>query len=56
VLTNEAVPVRDRVRLGCALGAIVAGLLLYPHGFSTTPERDYEQVLRELVADILPTG
>jgi AcrR family transcriptional regulator len=56
MLADEQVPIGDRVRLVCALGAVVAGLLLYSNAFSATPVEEYEGILRQVVADLFPAA
>jgi AcrR family transcriptional regulator len=54
MLADDRLPMRDRVRMVCALGSIVGGLLVYSQAFSATPVEEYEGVLRAVVADLLP--
>jgi AcrR family transcriptional regulator len=54
VMSNDAIPIRDRVHMVGALGSIVGGLLVYTTTFSETPVDEYEALLREMVAELLP--
>jgi AcrR family transcriptional regulator len=54
-LSNEQMPLAERVRLVGALGSIVAGLLLYARSFPDVPVDEYAAVLRGMVADLLPS-
>jgi AcrR family transcriptional regulator len=54
VMTDEQIPIRDRIRMVGALGSIVGGLLVYTTSFSDIPVEEYEALLREMVADLLP--
>jgi AcrR family transcriptional regulator len=56
VIGDDRVPMVDRVRMVGALGSIIGGLLLYSGTFSATPVDEYEAVLRQIVADILPAS
>lgn len=55
-LKNDEIPLAGRVRLVGALGSIVAGLLIYVKSFSDVPVDEYAVILREMVADLLPSG
>ena len=53
-LSDDLIPLAERVRLAGAIGAIVAGLLIYAGSFSGIPVDEYAAVLRGMVADLLP--
>lgn len=52
VLANPAIPVRDRVRLSCALGAVMSGLVS-ADTFAEVPTDEYVDLLRQVVDDLL---
>jgi AcrR family transcriptional regulator len=56
VMGDEAIPIRDRIRMVGALGSIVGGLLVYTTSFNDTPVDEYASLLREMVADLLPSA
>jgi AcrR family transcriptional regulator len=53
VLADEAVPLRDRVRLACSLGAVMSGLFLAGKLFDETPSTTLGALLRDAVNDLL---
>lgn len=53
LLTDTSVPMRQRVRLACSIGAIMSGLVLAGDVFSDVRTADMSQLLREAVADLL---
>jgi len=53
VLTNQEIALRDRVRMACAFGAIVGGLVLVGNVFSDVPSSTLGALLREAVDDLL---
>jgi AcrR family transcriptional regulator len=59
ILGNPAIPARDRVRLGCALGALLSSLMAMSDLGDLSPET-FSGLLREAIADLLepprPTG
>jgi AcrR family transcriptional regulator len=55
VLGDERVPLADRVRMGCAVGAVFGGLLLFGKTFDDVPVDEYGRLLRGVVADLLPS-
>ncbi len=56
VLADQAVPVRDRVRLACSLGAVMSGLFLAGDLFADLPTADLGRHLRDAVEDLLSPG
>jgi AcrR family transcriptional regulator len=56
ILGNPAVPARDRIRLGCALGALLSILMSLNDLADLSPEV-YGDLLREAISDLLePRG
>jgi AcrR family transcriptional regulator len=53
VLADPDVPVRDRVRLACSLGAVMSGLFLAGDLFSDLPTATLGGLLRDAVKDLL---
>ena len=57
VLENNEIPVRDRVRIACALGAVMGGILFAGDVFADVPTDDMRAMLRGAVLDLLvPTS
>ena len=56
VLGDPAVPLRDRVRLACALGSVMTCLVLSGEVFEGVPTGTLGQLLREAVRDVLGQG
>ncbi len=52
-LTNQEIALRDRVRMSCAFGAILGGLVLVGNVFSDVPSPTLGGYLREAVDDLL---
>jgi hypothetical protein len=56
ILGNPAIPARDRIRLGCALGALLSVLMSLNDLADLSPEV-YGDLLREAITDLLePRG
>ena len=53
VLTDATFDVRDRVRIACALGAVIGGLLLSGDAFSAVPDAELGHLVRDVVHGIL---
>lgn len=53
LLADPAVPVRDRVRLACSMGAIMGGLMLAGDVLADVPSETLGDLLREAVRDLL---
>jgi AcrR family transcriptional regulator len=53
VLADPAVPLKDRVRMACSLGAVMGGLLLAGDVFADVPSAELGEMLREAVQDLL---
>jgi AcrR family transcriptional regulator len=53
VLADPKLPVRDRVRLACSLGAVMSGLFLAGDLFSDLSAADLGGLLRDAVEDLL---
>lgn len=52
ILANPAIPARDRVRLSCALGALLSSLMSVSELGDLGPEA-YGELLREAITDLL---
>ena len=56
ILGNPSIPARDRIRLGCALGALLSVLMSLNDLADLSPEV-YGDLLREAITDLLePRG
>jgi AcrR family transcriptional regulator len=55
ILADPAIPVRDRVRLSCALGALQSALLL-PGDLAELDPAIFGELLREAITDLLDPG
>jgi AcrR family transcriptional regulator len=53
VLVDSTIPLRSRVRMACALGAVVSGLLLAGETFANVPSDELAGILRDATADLL---
>jgi len=53
VLTNQSIAVSDRVRMACAFGAVMGGLIMAGDVFSDVPSDVLGDLLRETVNDVL---
>jgi AcrR family transcriptional regulator len=53
VLADKRVPLRDRVRLACSLGAVMSGLFLGGDLFDDAPSATLGEMLRDAVKDLL---
>ena len=53
VLRDPAVPLKDRVRMACSLGAVMSGLLLAGDIFADVPSATLAEMLRDAVRDLL---
>jgi AcrR family transcriptional regulator len=56
VLRDPAVPLKDRVRMACSLGAVMSGLLLAGDIFADVPSSTLAELLRGAVRDLLEPG
>ena len=52
ILANSAIPARDRVRLSCALGALLSSLMSLSDLGDLSPAT-YGDLLREAITDLL---
>ena len=52
-LTDPSVPLRDRVRMACSLGAVFGGLLMAGHAFDNVPSPELGSLIRDAVRDIV---
>lgn len=53
VLSDPAIPMRTRVRMACAFGAVVSGVVLAGDAFAAVPSDELGQLLRNAVSDLL---
>jgi len=53
VLADQRLPARLRVRMACAFGAVLGGLVLSGNVFSDLPSEDLADLLREAVSDLM---
>lgn len=52
-LTDPSVPLRDRVRMACSLGAVFGGLLMAGHAFDNIPSAELGSLVRDAVRDLV---
>lgn len=52
-LANKEIPLRDRVRVSCAFGATIVGLVMTGEAFSDVPNPELGALLRDVVHGIL---
>ena len=52
-LTDPSVPLRDRVRMACSLGAVFGGLLMAGHAFDNVPSAELGSLVRDAVCDLV---
>jgi AcrR family transcriptional regulator len=53
LLSDPKVPLRDRVRLVCALGAIMGGLVLSGDMLKDVPSKELADLMRDAIGDLL---
>lgn len=53
ILTDQRVPLRDRVRMAGALGILFAGTFLYAEQFSSATDEELREVLAEAIQEVL---
>jgi AcrR family transcriptional regulator len=53
LLTDETFAVGDRVRLACAFGAVIGGLLLSGDAFTSVPDQELGHMVRDVVHGVL---
>ena len=53
VLSDSRVPVRDRVRMAAAFGAVLGGIFMAGDAFSEVPSSELSEILRDAVGDLL---
>ncbi len=53
VLADPRLPLRDRVRMACSIGALFAGLFMSADAFGGTPDQELGDILRDAVHDVL---
>jgi AcrR family transcriptional regulator len=52
-LADPSLPLRDRVRLACSLGAVLGGLLMAGDAFDSVPGAELGSLVRDAVRDLL---
>ncbi len=52
-LANESMPLMDRVRVSCAFGAVIVGLVMTGEAFADVPHEELGAMLREIAHGIL---
>jgi AcrR family transcriptional regulator len=55
-LADSSVPLRDRVRMACALGAVFGGLFLAGDAFDNVPDGEIGSLIRATLGDIVADG
>jgi hypothetical protein len=53
VLSDESIDLRLRVRMACAFGAIIGGLILSGEAFTEVPAATLGEIVRGVVGDVL---
>ncbi len=53
VISDPSLPLSDRVRMGCAVGAVVTTLVVYGDLLRDVPSDELEGLLRDVVNDLL---
>jgi AcrR family transcriptional regulator len=56
VLANPAIPLRDRVRMACSLGAVLSALLGAGGVFGDVPADDIAEYVRDAAHDLFPAA
>jgi AcrR family transcriptional regulator len=52
-LTDPSLPLRDRVRMACSLGAVFGGLLMAGHAFDNVPSAELGSQVRDAIGDLV---
>jgi AcrR family transcriptional regulator len=52
-LANHDIPLKDRVRVSCAFGAVIVGLVMTGEAFADVPDAELGDMLREIAHGIL---
>jgi AcrR family transcriptional regulator len=52
-LANQNIPLKDRVRVACAFGSVIVGLVMTGNAFVDVPDFELGEMLRVIVHDIL---
>jgi AcrR family transcriptional regulator len=52
-LSNEDIPLNDRVRVACAFGAVIIGLVMNGEAFADVPDQELGDMLRDIAHGIL---
>jgi hypothetical protein len=48
-----SLPLRDRVRMACSLGAVFGGLLMAGHAFDNVPNAELGSQIRDAIRDLV---
>jgi AcrR family transcriptional regulator len=56
VLRDPTIPIELRVRMACAMGAVMGGLVLAGDAFAAVPSDDLSSMLRGTIGDVLGPG
>ena len=52
-LVDPSLPLRDRVRMACSLGAVLGGLLMAGDAFDNVPSAELGSLVRDAVRDVV---
>jgi AcrR family transcriptional regulator len=52
-LADPSLPLRDRVRMACSVGAVFGGLLMAGHAFDNVPSAELGSLVRDAVRDLV---
>jgi len=52
-LTDPSLPLRDRVRMACSVGAVFGGLLMAGHAFDNVPDAELGSLVRDAIRDLV---
>jgi AcrR family transcriptional regulator len=55
-LADPSLPVRDRVRMACALGAVFGGLFMPGDAFGSVPGTELKPLVQDAIRDLLTGG
>lgn len=53
VLADPAIPLRDRVKMACSMGAVFAGLFMAGDAFGGTTDQELGAMVRDVIHDVL---
>ena len=52
-LADPSLPLRDRVRMACSVGAVFGGLLMAGHAFDNVPSAELGSLVRDAIRDLV---